>query len=85
MLYYDKIDISEEVDFNQASKSKKSDIFHYWYFLDKEYKFQPDVCNECHNVLMMSMNASNVAFLNIHGADYRYIIIRRISKNEVIN
>ena len=31
-------------------------------FLDKEFTFQPDVCNACHEVLMMSMNLSDIAF-----------------------
>ena len=33
---------------------------------------------------MMSMNLSDIAILNIHGADYRRII-SRISKSEAIN
>ena len=37
-------------------------------FLDKGFKFQPDVCNGYHNVLMMSMNLSGI--LNIYGANY---------------
>ena len=28
-------------------------------------KFQPDVCNGCHDVLIMSMNLSKIAILNI--------------------
>ena len=36
------------------------------------------------NVLMMSMNLSDFAILNIKGSDYR-CIISGISKNEVIN
>ena len=35
---------------------QKSVLFVTIGFLDKEFKFQPDVCNECHDVLMMSMN-----------------------------
>ena len=34
-------------------------------FLDKGFKFQPDVCNRCHDVLMMSLDLSNIAILNI--------------------
>ena len=55
MLYYDRIDISEAIDVNESSESKECDICHYWYFLDKEFKFQQDVCNECHDVLMNVM------------------------------
>ena len=34
MLYYDKIDVSEGIDFNKISASKECDICHYWYFLN---------------------------------------------------
>ena len=45
---------------------------------------QPDACNECHDVLMMAMNLSDIAILNIHGADY-CCILNRISKSEAVN
>ena len=65
MLYYDRIDISEGIDVNETSASKVSDICHYWYFLNYSFKFQPTVCNRCHGLLMMSINLSNTAILNI--------------------
>ena len=55
MLYHDRIDVSEGIDVKKTSESKESHICHYWFFLDKEFKFQPDVCNGCHDVLMMFM------------------------------
>ena len=30
------------------------------------FKFQPDVCNRCHNLLMMYMNLSDIAILKIN-------------------
>ena len=51
--------------------------------MDKWFKFQPDVCNECHDVLMMSINLIDIAILNIHGVDYR-CIIHGISKIEAM-
>ena len=65
ILYYDRIDISEGINVNTTSESKKCGICHYWYFLDKGFKFQPNVYNGCCNVLMISMNLSNIAILNI--------------------
>ena len=47
----------------------------YQYFLEKEFKFHLDVYNTCHDVLMMSMNLNDIDFLNIHGADYRCMLI----------
>ena len=60
------------------------DICQYWYFLNKGIKLQPYVCNRCHDVLMMSMNLSNIAVLNINNVDY-CCIINGISKIEAIN
>ena len=67
-LYFDRIDVSEEIDINKTSASKECDICHYWYFLNKGLKFQPNVCNRCHDLLMMSMNLSDIAILNIKSA-----------------
>ena len=48
----------------------QSNIFHYWSFLDKGFKIQPDICNGWHHVLMMSMKLNNNAIINVNGADY---------------
>ena len=67
MLYYDRNDVSEGVDVNKTSELKECDVCHYWYFLDKGFKFQPHVCNGCHNVLTMDTNFSDIGILSIHG------------------
>ena len=52
----------------------QKDACHYWHFLNLR----------CHNLLMMSMNSSDIAILNIEGSDY-CCIISLINKNEAIN
>ena len=52
-------------------------------FLGKGFKFQPYVCNGFHDVLMMSMNLSDIAIMNILGPDY-CCIISGISKSKTI-
>ena len=84
MLYFDRIKVSEGIDVNKNSASQECDIWHYWYFLNYSFKFQPNVYNRCHDLLMMSMELSNISILNIKGSDY-HCIISLISKNEVIN
>ena len=84
MLYFDKIDVSEGIDINKTSVSKECDNCHYWYFLNFSFKFQPNVCNRCHDLLMISMNLSDIAILNIKGSDY-CCIISGISKSEATN
>ena len=34
-------------------------------FLNKGFKFQSNVCNRCHDLVMMSMNLSHIAILNV--------------------
>ena len=34
MLYFDRIDVTEGIDVNEASASRKCDICQYWYFLN---------------------------------------------------
>ena len=82
-IKYKKFDISEEINVNKISASKEYNVCHYWYFVNYSFKFQLNVCNRS-DFLMISVNLSVVAILNIKGSDY-YCIIRLISKNEAIN
>ena len=66
MLYLNRIDVGGGIDVIKASESKDCDICHYWRFLDKGFKLQPNVCNQCHDLLMMSMNVSDITISNIH-------------------
>ena len=84
MLYFDRIDVSERSNLNKTSASKECDICHYWYILNYSFKFQSNVCNKCYELLVMSMNLSDIAILNIKDSNYR-CIISLISKNEAIN
>ena len=54
MLYFNKINVSEGIVVNKTGGSKECDICHYWYFLNKGFKFQQNICNRCHDLLMMS-------------------------------
>ena len=74
ILCYDRIDIYEGIDINQTGTSKECDVCHYWYFLNKGLKFQSNVCNRCHDLLITSVNLSGIAILNTKGSDYRCII-----------
>ena len=78
MVSFDRIEICERTGVNKTIESKECDVCHYWYFLDKRFKFEPYVYNGCHDVLMMSMKLCNITILNIHGVDYRCITNRII-------
>ena len=47
-----------------------SAIFDNIRFLNKGFKFEPNVRNRYHDLLMMSMNLNDIASLNIESADY---------------
>ena len=84
MLHYGKIDISEGADANKKSTSTECIICHYLYFLYKELNFQPVVCNDFHDLLMMFLKFIDIAILNIPCVDYR-CIINGISKSDTVN
>ena len=39
MLYYDTVDVCEGIGINKTGESKECDVCHYWYFLNKGFKF----------------------------------------------
>ena len=65
VLYFDRTDFSYEIDADKTSASKKCNICHYWYFLNHSFKFQSNVCNRSHDLLMMSMKLSDIAILKV--------------------
>ena len=58
MIQYERIDISNEIDFNNSDKSKECMICHYWCFKDSGFKYQPYFCNGCHDFSMTVQNLS---------------------------
>ena len=84
MLEYDRIYISEGIDINKTNASKECNICHYWYFLDKSFKYEPYLCNGCHDLMQKAMNFNDVAV-----ADIKKMIIKFIfwymSKDDAIN
>ena len=37
----------------------------YWYFLDKSYKYESEICEGCHDLSTIAFALENVAILNI--------------------
>ena len=70
ILYDERTGDPERIDANKTRESKECNIYHYWYFLNKGFMFQANVGKRCHDLLMMSMNLSNIAIFNTKIADY---------------
>ena len=83
MLAYDRTYISEGIDINKTNASKECDIWHYWYFLDKGFKYEPHLCNGCHDLMLKVMSFNDVAVASVKGSDYR-IHFWYMSKNDSI-
>ena len=67
----------------QQEASEECDIYHYPYFLDKIFNYEPYLCNGCHDLMQKAMNF-NDAIVSIKGNDYR-ISFWCMSKNDEIN
>ena len=63
---------------------QKSAIFITIGFFKKRFKFQANICQGSHDLLTMSLKLSDIAILNIKGADY-CSIINRSGKSKDIN
>ena len=50
------------------------------------YKFEPNICNKCHDVLITAykLQLKNIAIPNVNGVDYR-CILWGISRNGTAN
>ena len=82
MLYFDRIDISEEIDLAKSNSSKKC-IFLTIFFFNHRFEFEDFICNGCHDLSTLSVNISDIAMITVKNIDYRYII-HNISKSEAI-
>ena len=68
----------------KTSESKECMLYHYCYFKDVGYKFQPYVYNGCHAVSVMAYELKNIAVLNTEGVNYR-CVLWGISKNDAVD
>ena len=84
MLEYNRIDFSEGIDVNMSNKSKDCMLFHYWYFLHKNFSYGPFLCDGCYNIIQKSNNFKNIAIVHIRKSTYR-IYFLGMSKREAKN
>ena len=66
MLEYDRIDASKGIDPN-----KTTGLGHNWYFLEKNFGFQSNACNDCHDLAQKPMSFNHLAIVSPKRNDYR--------------
>ena len=74
MLEYDRIDISEGIDINKCKEtSRKCSLCKFYYFLDKNFKYVPYLCDDCYDMSMKAVSVQNLTIINHNGSYYRVI------------
>ena len=63
MISYERIDKTDNIDFDKTKESKECMICYYFYFSDG-FKYQPYVCNECHDFSMTVQNLNDFFYLD---------------------
>ena len=84
MLEYDRIDISEGIDIKKTNASKECKIYHYWYFKDIGFKYEPYHCNGCHGLMQKVISFNEVAIAYVKGSASR-IQLWYMSKTDAIS
>ena len=84
MLEYNRIDISEGIDVNKTNLSNDCKLCHYWFFKDIGFKYEPYLCNACHDLMQKAMSFNNVAVVYVKESAYR-INFWYMSKDDAIN
>ena len=85
MLEYERIDISEGIDINKCEETSKiRSLCKFYYFLDKNFKYGPYLCDGCYNMSMKAVSMQNLTIINHNGNHYR-VIFAFITKKDAYN
>ena len=76
--------VSEGIDIDKEMNQKNVCFVIICYFKDVGFKFEPHVCNKCHDILITAYELKNIATLNVKGVDFRCILLG-ISRDEAVN
>ena len=72
MLEYDRIDISEGVDVKESEEnSRECCLCMFWYFTDKNFKYQTYLCDGCHDISIKAVSMQNLCIVYFGGNAYQ--------------
>ena len=75
MLEYDRINISEGIDINKCEEtSRECSLCKFYYFLDKNFKYGPYLCD----------GSQNLTIIN-HNGNYYRVIFAFMTKKDAYN
>ena len=81
MLKYDKIDITDCFDFDKTNKSRECMFCHYWYYLNKNFSYDPFTCDGFYDIVQTSANFKSIAIIHVKKTAYR-VYFKDISKHK---
>ena len=82
MLEYERINISESIDINKFEEtSGECSSCKFCYFLDKNFKYGPYLCDGCYDMFMKAVSMQNLTIIN-HNGNYYRVIFTFISKKD---
>ena len=85
MLEYDRIDISEGIDIKKCKETcRECSLSNFYYFLDKNFKYGPYLCDGCYGMSMKVVSMKNLAIIN-HTGNHYHINFAFMSKKDVYN
>ena len=84
MLEYDRIDISEGIDIKKCKEtSRECILYKFYYFLYKNFKYGPYLCDGCYDMSMKAVSMQNLAIINHNGNHHVNFVF--MSKKDVYN
>ena len=85
MLEYDRIDISEGIDIDRCEEtSRKCSLCKFYYFLDKNFKYGPYLCDACYDMSMKAVSMQSLTVIN-HNGNYYRVIYAFMTKKDACN
>ena len=84
MLEYDIIDLSEGIDVkNCEDPSRECSLCKSYYFLNKNFNYQKDLCDGSHHISIKATSMQNVAVI-YYGKNFYRVNFVFMTKNEHI-
>ena len=90
MLFYSKITESEGIDNSEGTdvvrdsgvfSFEQGEIFHFYFFKNRNFNYQPYVCNEYHGASLRAQSLADFKIVTIKNGTHR--VVSNISYNFV--
>ena len=67
--------MKERIDVNKTSGLYKCSMYHRWYFLEINFRFQSNVCDGCHDLTQKAISFNVVVIVSFEENNYRINVL----------